>query len=207
MNKKLLRKFKEYQKEFVPKKLTQKDGKIFVENEVCEDENGNLISETENFVNIKYSSKVSISKVLSNLFPYKFRFKGKKVSSIESVLQGIKYKNKKTQKLVFSYAGIDAYSVRASNSFDFWGLNGKLYFWGKEINRKSEEYQNFLDELYLSCFNNNLFRRAIKSAGNKYLLHHIGKENPSETVLTRFEFESRLFALQKLIENGDVKVC
>ncbi len=206
MNKKLLQKFKEYKNQFKPKEIFQKDGKIFLENEVCEDENGVIVSETENFINIKYSSKTSISRVLSNLFPYKFKFMGKKVSSIESVLQGIKYKNKKTQKLVFSYAGVDAYHTRASNNFDFWGNNGKLWFCGKEIDRHKTEYQNFLDELYLSCLKNNLYKRAIKSTGTKYLLHHIGRTNPQETVLTRNEYECRLYALQMLINNGDVKI-
>lgn len=199
INKKLKQKFKEYRQSFKIKELTKKDNKIFFDNEVVEDENGILNTDSEKFINIKYSSKCSINRGLSNLFPYKFKFRGKKVNSIESVLQGIKYKDKKTQKCVFNYFGLDAYHTRASNIFDFWGNNGKLYFWGKEIDRQSENYQNFLDELYLSCLKNPLYKRAIKSAGNKYLLHHIGRTDPHETVLTRFEYECRLYAIQKLI--------
>lgn len=206
INKKLLEKFKAYRKNFKMKELISKDDKIFLGNEIVEDENKVMVCESETFVNIKYSSKNSMSRVLSNLFPYKFKFKGKKVCSIESVLQGIKYKNKKTQKLVFGYAGVDAYHTRASNSFDFWGNNGKLYFWGKEIDRKSNDYQDFLDELYLSCLKNPLYARALKSTKNRYLLHHIGRTDENETVLTRHEYESRLYALQQLILNEDVKI-
>ena len=206
MNKNMRQKFVEFKQEFKMKELSTKNNCIYFDDEILEDENGVTSWEGEKYIEIKYSSRNSISRVLSNLYPYKFRFKGKKVSSIESVLQGIKYKDKKTQKLVFNYAGVDAYHTRASNIFDFWGNSGKLYFWGKEIVRQSEDYQNFLDDLYLSCLKNPLYKRAIKSAGNKYLLHHIGRTDPNETVLTRYEYECRLYALQKLVLEGYVKI-
>lgn len=38
----------------------------------------------------------------------------------------------------------------------------------------------------------------------KYLLHHIGKNNPNETVLTRFELENRLNSLREFIKNSDI---
>lgn len=106
INKKLKQKFKEYRQSFKIKELTKKDNKIFFDNEVVEDENGILNTDSEKFINIKYSSKCSINRGLSNLFPYKFKFRGKKVNSIESVLQGIKYKDKKTQKCVLIILGL-----------------------------------------------------------------------------------------------------
>lgn len=196
--KKLLKEYQLFKQnyKFQFKELTKTENGIYFDNELIEDNQKNKIFEGENFINISYSSKTSIAKVLSNLYPYKFKFKGKKVSSVEGVLQGIKYKDKKTQNLVFTYYGLDAYHSRACNNFDFWGNNGKLYFKGREIDRHSEEYQYFLDELYLSLLKNKLFTRALISSGNKYLLHHIGQTDPNVSVLTRFEYESRLNTLR-----------
>jgi hypothetical protein len=39
----------------------------------------------------------------------------------------------------------------------------------------------------------------LLSTGNKYLLHHIGKEDPKETVLTRDELEIRLNTLREFL--------
>ena len=209
--KKLLKEYQNFKNSynFEFKELIKTENGLFFDKELIEDNLNNKVFEGDNFINIFYGSKTSIAKVLSNLYPYKFKFKGKKVSSIEGVLQGIKYKDKKTENLVFSYYGLDAYHTRACNNFDFWGNTGKLYFKGKEIDRHSKDYQNFLDELYLSLLKNKLFQRALISSGNKYLLHHIGQNDPNITVLTRFEYESRLntiraFYLNKLSKGKNI---
>lgn len=197
IKKELLDKFKKYRQEFTLKEV-KVDGDNYYFNNILVDDGTNRVWEGENFILVKYGAKNSISRVLSNLYPMSFKFRGKKVSSIESVLQGIKYKNKKTQAKVFGYSGVDAYHTRACNSFDFWGNDGVLYWQGKPIKRESEDYQNFVDELYLSVFKNPLYFRALIATGDKYLLHHIGRVDPKETVLTRYEYESRLYALQRL---------
>lgn len=193
----LLRKFKYYKQQFKIKDVVAEGEQYFFDG-IMIDDGTNRVWETENFIVIKYGAKNSISRVLSNLYPIQFTFRHKKVNSIESVLQGIKYQNKKVQAKVFNYFGVDAYHTRACNSFDFWGDKGLLYWQGKPIKRNQEEYQDFLDELYLSAFKNPLYFRALLATNNKYLLHHIGRTNQNETVLTRFEYESRLFALQQL---------
>lgn len=201
----ILEKFKKYKQEFTLLEVKQIDNNYYF-NDILIDDGTNYVWETDNFIVIKYGSRNSISRILSNLYPMQFRFRHKKVNSIESVLQGIKYKNKKTQNLVFKYAGVDAYHTRASNLFDFWGNNGLLYWQGKQINRNEQEYQDFLDELYLSALSNPLYFRALISVNNKYLLHHIGRTNPHETVLTRYEYESRLYALQRIANDLKDKV-
>ena len=205
IKKELLDKFKKYRQEFTLKEV-KVDGDNYYFNDILIDDGTNRVWEGENFILVKYGAKNSISRVLSNLYPMSFKFRGKKVSSIESVLQGIKYKNKKTQAKVFGYSGVDAYHTRACNSFDFWGNDGVLYWKGKPIERESEDYQNFLDELYLSVFKNPLYFRALIATDDKYLLHHIGRVDPKETVLTRYEYESRLYALQRLAKELKDKV-
>ncbi|MBE5746469.1 MAG: hypothetical protein E7359_04220 [Clostridiales bacterium] len=179
--------------------LIEKDNCIYFSNEIVEDVEKKY-SEGESFLNIGYNFKLSKARVLSNLYPMEFVFRGKKVKSIEGVLQGIKYKDKKLQNLVLNYFGLDAYHTRACNEADFWGQTGKLYWQGKEINRFSEDYQLFLDELYISAVKNPLYKRALLNTGNKYLLHHIGRNDPNETVLTRYEYESRLNLLRDFIK-------
>ena len=205
IKKELLDKFKKYRQEFTLKEV-KVDGDNYYFNNILVDDGTNRVWEGENFILVKYGAKNSISRVLSNLYPMSFKFRNKKVSSIESVLQGIKYKNKKTQAKVFGYSGVDAYHTRACNSFDFWGNDGVLYWQGKPIKRESEDYQNFVDELYLSVFKNPLYFRALIATGDKYLLHHIGRVDPKETVLTRYEYESRLYALQRLAKELKDKV-
>lgn len=181
------------------KKIIKKgDGLYF--NDVCiEDNEGNKVFETENFINTSYGSRTSIARVLSNLYPHKFKFRGKIVASIEGVLQGIKYKDKKMQNAVLKYAGLDAYHTRGCNVEDFWGKEGLLYWQGKEIKRDSKEYQKFLDELYYCAAACPLYKKVLLSTGDKYLLHHIGNENIHETVLTRFEYELRMNSLREFL--------
>ena len=184
---------------FEYKELKEVDDCIYFDNELVKDTEQKY-AEGERFINIGYNFKNSNSRILSNLYPMEFKFRGKKVKSIEGVLQGIKYKDKKTQNLVLKYSGLDAYHTRGCNSLDFWGDAGILYWQGKPMVRNSEEYQIFLDELYMSVLKNPLYQRALLATGNKYILHHIGNPNPNETVLTRYEYENRLATLRAFLK-------
>lgn len=97
---------------------------------------------------------------------------------------------------------IDAYNTRCANSQDFWGDSGLLYWQGKPMRRDSDEYQIFIDELYLSAITNSLYRRFLLASGDKVLIHHIGNEDISQTVLTRLEYETRLNALREWVKNN-----
>lgn len=172
---------------------------IYYNGELVENEEKKF-SEGETFLNIGYGFKNSNARTLSNLYPMQFKFRGKIVSSIEAVLQSIKYKDKALQNTIFKYSGLDAYHTRGANTLDFWGNEGVLYWQGKEMQREGEEYQLFLDELYLSALKNPLYEKLLLSTGDKYLLHHIGNENIKETVLTRFEYEQRLNSLRAYVK-------
>ena len=117
-------------------------------------------------------------------------------------MQGIKYKDRHLQNLVLNYSGLDAYHTRGANLLDDWTRKGKLYWQGKEMDRDSEKYQIFVDELFLSASKNLLYKRFLEATGDKYILHHIGKVNPAETVLTRYEFELRLNSLRAYLREN-----
>ena len=188
---------KSYKLDYEP--VTINGDKVYFKGFLVEDENKKY-SDGEGFLNIGYNFKNHLSRVLSNLFPIKFKFRGKTVHSIESVLQGVKYRDKKMQNLVLEYSGLDAYHIRGANTQNPWNNDGLLYWQGKEMQRDSEEYQLFLDELYISAVQNPIYRQSLLSTGGVYLLHHIGKDSPSETVLTRFEFELRLNSLREYLK-------
>lgn len=82
------------------------DGKYYFNNALI-DVGINYVCNMENFIVVKYGSKNSIFRVLSNLYPVHFIFKHKNIRYIESVLQDIKYQNKKTQNKVFKYSRVD----------------------------------------------------------------------------------------------------
>lgn len=173
---------------------------VFINGVCFEDSEGNKVWENEEYINIGYNAKNSFSKVLSNLFPYSFKFKGKKVSSIEGILQSLKYKDKKIQNEILKYSGIDAYHTRACNTQKFWGDEGFLFWQGKSMKRDSEEYQLFLDEIYYSCSKNLIFKNALLETSSKLLVHHIGNEDVFKTVLTRYELELRLTSLREYLK-------
>ncbi len=197
MNKKYIKRYTQFREnyDFVQEPVEEKDGFKFFRGVLVEDDQKKY-SEGEDFLNIGYGFKNSTARVLSNLYPMRFKFRGKWVASIEGVLQGIKYKDKKHQNLVLKYYGFDAYHTRASNEANFWGNDGKLYWQGKVINRHDQEYQQFLDELYLFAAKNPIYKNTLLATENKYLLHHFGQTDPNITVLTRFEYEQRLNSLR-----------
>lgn len=186
---------------FEYKELCKKDDESLFFDDICIREgNENLVNiETEQFVNVGYANKGScLAKVLSNLFPYKFYFRGFIIESIEGVIQGLKIKDKKSQKLCFSYSGLNSNRIKACCDYD-WRLNQSVYFQGKKIKRDSKEYQNFIDELYVSLLSNKLFANALKNVGERYIMHSIGNENKQETLLSRYEFEYELNCLKDYV--------
>lgn len=202
--KKELKKFQKFKSnyKFNYKQLTKnEDGSLFIDN-VCvkKGEDINLSPEDTNFINVAYNAKGSqLAKILSNLFPFKFVFRGYKVSSIESILQSLKFRDKKCQKLVLNYYGLNANRIKACSDYD-WKENQTFYFMGKEMKRNSKEYSDFIDEIYISLLVcNPLFKNALKNVKEKNIVHAIGVEDKSQTTLSRYEFELELNCLKDYI--------
>ena len=143
--------------------------------------------------NVGYNLKSEFSKALSNLFPYEFTFAGEHLCSIEAFFQGIKIKDKNIQKYAFKYSGIDANSLKAASDFN-WQETGTIYWKERKIKRDSQEYDDLVNELYISVIQNPLYRNVLKNV-NKPIIHSIGKIDKNETVFTRYEFEYMLNCL------------
>ena len=200
--KKELKRFQEFKSsfKFEMKELKETDdGSIFL-NDVClkDGKTGEWFSEPENIINIAYMFHGVLPKALSNLFRYKFYFKGFIFESAEAVFQCLKVKDKKLQRKLFDYSGIPSNKLSAFSDYN-WKEKGYVYFQGKEIKRDSKEYDDFIDEMYVSLLQNPLYRNALKNSGDKILLHSIGVNDKTKTLFTRFEFERQVNALRAYV--------
>lgn len=175
------------------------DGSIYY-GDVCIrlGEEGEWLGECDYFVNVGYKIHGAMPKALSNLFPYSFYFRGYKLNSIETVFQAFKFKNKTEQKYLFSYFGLNSNNIKACSDYD-WKASGKVYFLGKEYDRFGKDYEDFIDELYISAIQNPLYRNALRNVGYKYILHAMGEEDNTKTSFTRQEFEKELNILKDFV--------
>ncbi len=173
------------------------DGKQYYKGEPLVDEDGKDIGECEKWINVGYKRSGPYAKVLSNLFQYEFEFRGKKLNSIESFFQGIKFKDVEMQNLVFKYHSLNSNYVKVCSGYD-WKETGILYWQGKEINRYSEEYDDLVDELYISAIQNPLYRNVLKTC-DREIIHTMGEKEKNETVFTRYEFEKQLNCLKDFL--------
>lgn len=204
--KKELKKFQEFKKnyKFEMKEVEEKeDGSLFCEG-MCirEGKDGEWVGETDSFINVGYKFHGALPKVLSNLFQYDFYFRGFKLASIEGIFQGFKLKNKRAQKLIFSYHGLNSNNIKAASDYS-WKEEGVVYFQGKAIKRDSKEFDDFIDEMYISAVQNPLYRNVLINAGDKYILHALGGKTKQDTVFTRYEFEYELNALKDFVQQNN----
>jgi predicted NAD-dependent protein-ADP-ribosyltransferase YbiA (DUF1768 family) len=139
------------------------------------------------------------SSALSNFAPHAFEFDGVAVASMEGFLQACKFDKIHMQIEVCKNVGIAA-KRRGSGRSKHWQKVQKLWWNGAEFDRHGPEYQALLDRAYDALATNEGFRRALLATGNATLTHSIGRQSPSETVLTRAEFCRRLTNLRARLQ-------
>jgi len=199
--KKELQEFRKYKEtfEFKTLELIERANTLYCLNSPIYNEDGTFIGECDEWINVGYKIKGSLSKLLSNLYPYEFEFRGHKFKSIEAFFQGIKFKDSTIQQAVFNYSGTDAYHIQNASSYN-WKETGNIYWQGQAIKRDSTEYDLLVDELYISAAQNPLYRQVLKNV-TKPIIHSIGKLSKTETVFTRYEFEKEINCLSDFLKN------
>lgn len=138
---------------------------------------------------------------LSNFAPHPFIIDGVECNSMEGFLQSLKFDNPSYQKYVCTLVGVQA---KYKGKKKKWWRKQELYWQGETYDRHSQEYQDLLDRAYFALAKNDGFRKALLATGDSKITHSIGRSNPSETILTRTEFCSRLMKIRKMIRNGDL---
>ena len=194
-----LKRFQEYKEKtpYVPMDLKQAaNGAIYHGGDILVDEQGRHRPHGKTFINAGYTLSGSESKQLSNLARYDFPFRGVLVKSIEAVLQSLKFQHPYTQRLVWDYYGLEANHVKA-NADHNWKEDGILHIQGEPIKRDSSEYDRLVEEIYISAYQNPLYRNILlRIPADKRIVHSIGKQHKTQTVLTRLEFETNLNSLK-----------
>ncbi len=146
-----------------------------------------------------YSKGEYPSNVLSNFYKNSFVVDGINCASMEGFLQSLKVKSPDRQKRICLLSGIEAKNAPCWYEIIRWKLTGTLYWKGKPISRSSDKYQRLLDKAYFSLSENEDFRTALKDSIGYKLCHYIGKHNSKKTVLTEYEFISRLYRLRRQV--------
>lgn len=134
---------------------------------------------------------------LSNFSPHGFVVDGVECASMEGFLQSLKFQDPEMQKHVCTLVGKAA---KFKGKKKKWWKTQTLYWQGETIPRDSERYQELLDKAFNALSENSSFRRALLATQNATLTHNMGKKKPSETVLTKNEFTSRLTAIRSRLQ-------
>lgn len=152
---------------------------------------------TEELLDVKGSGDYPAN-VLSNFHKNAFVLDGVACASMEGLLQSLKTKNRNLQKQICLLSGSEAkkFFYRKIQNLR-WKITGVLYWQGKPMRRRSDEYQRFLDRAYEELYANNpQFAEALIACESKKLIHTVGKSDSRKTVLTEYEFLSRLERLR-----------
>ena len=134
---------------------------------------------------------------LSNFTPYTFTFRGIEFTSMESLLQGLKFEGVETQNSVFQRVGVKA-KLRGKKRK--WYLDQRLYWQGIPMKRDSKEYQSLVKEAFEALSQNTNFQKALLATGEKTLYHTMGKTDPTRTILTEEEFCEILTDIRKKLK-------
>lgn len=151
---------------------------------------GNMFGNHMSF-DIKYSKSYPCN-VLSNLYPNAFTIDGIECASMEGFLQALTHPDPIERAFIVTQYG----TMAKSRSNPKWKERGLLHWNGHVYDRHEDEYQLLLDRAYSCLFQNKDFRHALSDTGDSLLEHTIGNHNPLYTILTEYEFCSRLMLLR-----------
>lgn len=140
------------------------------------------------------SGKKYPASALSNFTPRSFIFDGVQCNSLEGILQSFKFKAVPMQEEVCTLVGK---SAKFKGQEKKWWQKQELYWKGVIYKRNSEEYQELLNRLYMTVYEQcPKFRSALEATKKATLTHSIGNNKIRETILTTTEFCSRLTKLR-----------
>ncbi len=132
---------------------------------------------------------------LSNFEPRAFMVDDVPCASMEGFLQGLKFSDPQTQRSVCQLIGEDA---KAQGQTQHWQTTG-LWWQGRRLDRFGDEYQTLLTKAYDALAEHPAFKAAMRDTETAILTHDVGKDDPTDTVLTRDEFCAQMRRLRRTI--------
>ena len=134
---------------------------------------------------------------LSNYTERCFVLDGIQCRSIEGVLQSLKTADLAEQQRICLLSG--GWATKAGREYD-WKADQTLFWRGIPYERHSKDYNCLLTHIFYSVFDQDPeFRADLATLKDQKIDHRMGLSNPSETVLTRFEFIQQLKRLMKKV--------
>ena len=127
------------------------------------------------------------------------------INSFEGALQSLKFDKLHIAIEVCKLSGMKA-KFKGKNRNKAWKSKQTLWFCGVPMERKSETFQKVLDFIYISMWmQNKAFRDDLAATKDAVLVHSMGKNKETDTVLTEREFCSRLSKLRNCSNISDIK--
>lgn len=147
-------------------------------------------------INIYSKSSNEIARILSNFHGNSFVFEGIPFPCFEAFVQCLKFPDPEEQLLV---AQMDAKAAKEKGRTQRWQETGLVYWKGRPIDRYGREYRELLDRAYDALCENEEFADALLRSKGNILIHTIGKNRKTATVLTAYEFCSMLARKRRML--------
>lgn len=130
---------------------------------------------------------VGLERDLSNLVAYPFMLDGVFCGSMEGFLQSLKFTLPHRKREIAALDGAEAW--RNGQTGNDW-QDTQILFWDDvAYPRLSKKYHGLLARAYDTCVRaNDTFAEALRQSGDALLVHTRGKHNPTNTVLTEYEY-------------------
>lgn len=135
---------------------------------------------------------------LSNLYPYQFDLDGFRCASMEGFLQSLKCNTVGGSASLRAMSGTEAW--KEGQAFNRrWQESQTLYWQGTPYNRQSAGYQNLIKRAYDALSWNQQFANNLMMTGDGELMHTIGNNDSTLTVLTQSEFLFNLYRIRSIL--------
>ncbi len=135
-------------------------------------------------INIRSDSNNQVAKILSNLTTTPFSYGEYNFKSVESALQGIKFKDKEKRESVFKLDGMKALKEGRVLNESFKDKDERYVYWyGKRIKYNSKEHR-----LLIAMFIREKVRQSTKvqeallQTTGKFVYHNVGQEDPKTSL-------------------------
>ena len=152
-------------------------------------------------LNIKSNSDDWRAAILSNLADTPVKIGRRTYPSVESILQGIKFSDKKRREEVFQMRGIDSLKAGrvVTNSIDAADKN-YVYWDGRKIAYNSMEHRLLIAMfIHEKVRQNPDVQKALLETEGRFIYHDVGRENPTTSLPEKFYIQI-LLSQRKLLK-------